>query len=242
MGAVTSTVIAAAGLGNSIYQGSRARRDARAAQAAEADFRNQQIGLGREQLAEGNRRYGQWEQLFMPGFEALRDEAFADRRPDYEAVDADVGMSFDMAQAANRRQMDRYGINPTDGAAAASEREYGLGRALATVQGRAGARRGAADDRWDRLAGFANSGNSLYAGSNAMIQAAYSGIQSAFGGAAGSAAQRGYDGQNAANSWMRDAAGWVGWGFGGGGSGGGGNAAFRGPGPSGTNPTKWNGG
>lgn len=212
MGAITSTVIAAAGVGNSIIQGSRARRDARNAQQQEADFRRQQMDLGREQLAEGNRRYGQWESLFMPGFEALRDQAMAQQRPDYEAIDADVGMAFDTSQAMNRRQMDRYGVRPTDGAAAASEREYGLGRALGVVGGRQNARRAAAQDQWSRLAGFANSGNMLYGGSNSMIQAAYGGINSALGGAAGSAMGQAANAQNAAGGWMRDAAGWAGFG------------------------------
>lgn len=212
MGAITSTVIAAAGVGNSIMQGNRARRDARSAQQQEAMLRQQQVDLGREQLSEGNRRYGQWESLFMPGFEALRDQAFQEQRPDYEAIDADVGMAFDTSQAMNRRQMERYGVRPTDGAAAASEREYGLGRALGIVGGRQQARRGAADDRWNRLAGFANSGNMLYGGSNSMIQAAYGGINAALGGGAASAAGQYASQQNAAGNWMRDAAGWAGYG------------------------------
>lgn len=212
MGAITSTVIAAAGVGSSLYGASRARRDARAAQQQEADFRRQQMDLGREQLAEGNRRYGQWESMFMPGFEALRDQAFAEQRPDYEAIDADVGMAFDTSQAMNRRQMERYGVRPTDGAAAASEREYGLGRALGIVGGRQQARRGAADDRWNRLAGFANSGNMLYGGSNSMINAAYGGINAALGGGAASAAGQYANQANAAGGWMRDAAGWAGYG------------------------------
>lgn len=213
MGAITSTVIAAAGVGTSLLGARSASRNARQAQSSEDRYRQMQTELGREQLAEGNRRYGQWESMFMPGFEALRDAAFSEQRPDYEAIDADVGMAFDMSQAANRRQMDRFGIRPTDGAADASEREYGIGRALGVVGGRQNARRAASDQRWNRLAGFANSGNALYGGANQMIQAAYGGINAAFGGAAVSQGMRAYNNQNAAGSWLRDASSWAGWGW-----------------------------
>lgn len=213
MGAITSTVIAAAGVGSSLYGASRQRRAQRDAMAAEDRNRQMQVDLGREQLAEGNRRYGQWESMFMPGFEALRDQAFAEQRPDYEAIDADVGMAFDTSQAMNRRQQDRYGIRPTDGAADASEREYGLGRALGIVGGRQQARRAATQDQWNRLAGFANSGNALYGGANQMIQAAYGGINAALGGGAASQAMRAGQAGDAAGGWLRDAAGWAGWGW-----------------------------
>jgi len=208
---MVAAVVVAAG---AAYAANRAASSASEARDQQGRAQDAQVALGREQLDEGNRRYDQWEEMFMPGFQELRNRAFEEQRPDYETMDADIGLAFDTSQGINRRQMQRYGLNPTDGATAAAETQYGLGRALATVGGRATARRQATNDSYARLAGFANAGNSLYQGSNAMINAAYGGIQSAFGGQAASAGQNAMYQQGQANQGYSDAAAGLGYAWG----------------------------
>lgn len=197
-----AVAVAAVGTAISAYQANRASHQARDSARQQADAQQQQIELGREQLAEGRRRYDQWSDMFMPGFQELGDMAFQDSRPDYQAITADVGTAFDTSQQITRRNQERLGINPTDGAASASETQYGIGRALALAGGRNRARTQSTNDRWNRIAAFANSGNSLYGGANSMIQAAYGGLNSAFGGQASAAGQNAaYMNNQSNNAW-----------------------------------------
>lgn len=206
MAAITSAVIGAAGVAASLYNGSRARsasrdaqRSADAARAAQLESANQL-----RTLAEG--RYDDWRQTFMPGIQRMGELAFEEARPDYERIDADVASSFDMSQDANRRQQARMGIDPSDGAAAASERQYGIGRALATVSGRNVARRQAKQDQWQRLSGFVGAGEGMRSSADGLMGAAYNGIFSAWGGSANANQQSAYQQQQRSDAAFGDAA------------------------------------
>lgn len=184
MAVVTGTVVAAAGVAASAYSANRARSQARDQMRAGERAQQEQVAAMREMQGEARQRYEQWRSTFMPAVEQMGQLAMREARPDYEQIDADVGMSFDMAQGQNRRQLERFGINPADGASQAAERDYSVGRALATVNGRNQARRSAQDQQWQRLAGFAGLGEGMRSSADSMMSAAYGGIASAFGGQA----------------------------------------------------------
>jgi hypothetical protein len=177
--------IALAGVAVSAYQGNRARSQARDQMSAGERAQQEQVAAMREMQGEARQRYDEWRSTFMPAVEQMGQLAMREARPDYEQIDADVGMSFDMAQGQNRRQLERFGVNPADGASQASERDYSVGRALATVNGRNQARNVAQDQQWQRLAGFAGLGEGMRSSADSMMSAAYGGIASAFGGQAG---------------------------------------------------------
>jgi hypothetical protein len=176
--------IALAGVAVSAYQGNRARSQARDQQQAGQEAQRQQVAAMRELQGDARTRYDEWRSTFMPAVQQMGQLAMGEARPDYEQIDADVGMSFDMAQSQNRRQMERFGVNPADGAAQASERDYSVGRALATVNGRNQARNVAQDRQWQRLSSFAGLGEGMRSSADSMLSAAYGGISSAFGGQA----------------------------------------------------------
>jgi len=140
-----------------------------------------QLQLGREQLAFGREQYADWREMFMPVLGDLRDMAYEDQRPDYGAISADVGMAFDASQGMNRRQMERYGVSPTDGANQASETEYGIGRALAKVGGFNQARQGAKDQRFNRLAQIGNLSAGQQAQATNTMQGGFGAMQGALG-------------------------------------------------------------
>lgn len=185
MAVITGTVVAAAGVAASAYSANRARSQARDQQRAGEAAQQEQVAAMRELQGEARTRYDEWRSTFMPAVEQMGQLAMREARPDYEQIDADVGMSFDMAQGQNRRQLERFGVNPADGASQAAERDYSVGRALATVNGRNQARNVAQDQQWQRLATFAGLGEGMRSSADSMMSAAYGGISSAFGGQAG---------------------------------------------------------
>lgn len=158
--------------------GSRAASRASRQQQQAVD---QQAAVAREQLQFGREQYQDWRSMFMPVLQDLRTMASEEQRPDYAGISADVGMAFDASQGTNRRQMERFGIAPTDGASQASETQYGLGRALAKVGAFQQARQGARDTQFNRMAALGN----LSAGQQAMatntMQGGFGALQGAFG-------------------------------------------------------------
>lgn len=177
MPAAVPIVTAVAGVAGAAMSARGASRAANSQQSAT----NQQIALGREQLAFGREQYQDWRDMFMPVLGDLRNMAYEEQRPDYAGIAADVGQAFDSSQAMNRRQMERFGVSPTDGASQASETQYGLGRALAHVGAANSARMAAKDQQFNRLAQIGN----LSAGQQAMatntMQGGFGALQGAFG-------------------------------------------------------------
>ena len=211
--------IALAGVASSAYSASRSRSQATRQQRAGEEAQRQQVANLREMQGDARGRYDEWRATFMPAVEQMGQLASAEARPDYEQIDADVGMSFDMAQGQNRRQMERFGVNPSEGAAQASERDYSVGRALATVNGRNQARNVAQDQQWQRLSGFAQLGEGMRSSADGMLSAAYGGISSAFGGQSGQQFGMAQDSRARSDAAWGDAASGIGYlaqGFGGG--------------------------
>lgn len=192
--AIGSAVVGAVGSARATSAGNRAARNQEQAQQRQADIAQEQLSFGRDQ-------YADWKEMFSPALGDLRTMAYEQQKPDYEQIGADVGAAFDTSQDINRRQQQRFGLQPGDGAVQEGELRYGIGRALATVNGRNQARAGVQDQRWNRLASFAN----LSAGQQANAQNTMNQGFAAGGNAAGNAA--GMFGQQAAGYGQAAAAG-----------------------------------
>jgi hypothetical protein len=181
MAEIWGAAIAAVGVATSAYSSSRSRSAARDASRQQQEATDAQVEVAREQLEFGREQYADWREMFRGPLTDLRTMAYEEARPDYLGIAADVGNSFDSSQDVNRRTMSRYGISPTDGAAAASETQYGLGRALATVGGFEQARSQARDQRWNRMASFANLSNGHQANAQNTMNQGFGAMGNAFG-------------------------------------------------------------
>lgn len=170
-------ITAVAGVAGAMSSSRNASRASRQQQQAV----DQQAAIAREQLNFGREQYADWREMFQPVLGDLRDMAYEDQRPDYGAISADVGMAFDASQGMNRRQMERYGVAPTDGANQASETEYGIGRALAKVGGFNQARQGAKDQKFNRLAQIGNLSAGQQAQATNTMQGGFGAMQGAYG-------------------------------------------------------------
>lgn len=211
MAAVT---LAAVGVGASLYQGSRQRGAARDAQNSQDRAMDAQAQAARDQLGFAREQYDDWRTMFRPVAEDLRTMAYESREPDYAAIDADVGAAFDTSQGINRRQQQRFGLQPGDGAVQEGELRYGLGRATAMVDGRNRARVANKDAQFNRLSAFYGMGSGQGANAQQLVAAAHAGVGSAAGNAANAFGNRAMGYNASANSSFGDAAGWAGWGFG----------------------------
>lgn len=180
MGVATAVAIGSAVVGAAGAASNRsAARRAADQQAASAE---QQVALGREQLAFGREQYADWREMFYPALNDLRTMAYEEQTPDYAAIGADVNAAFDTSQEINRRQQQRFGLQPGDGAVQEGELRYGLGRALATVNGRNMARTATKDQRWNRLASFANLSNGMQANAQSTINQGFAATGGAMAG------------------------------------------------------------
>lgn len=176
-----ATAIAVAGVAVSAYGANQQSKAAKAANKQAKKTGDAQVDLGYEQLEDGRQRYRDWQERFNPIMDDLTDMANEDQRPDYGAIAADVGTAFGVSQEMNRRQMERTGVAPTDGAAAASESQYGIGRALALVGGNQSARVAAKDQRFQRLGAVYAMGNGLQSSAASGIGQGYANTQGALG-------------------------------------------------------------
>lgn len=181
MAAVTGAVIAGASVVAGAYSSSQARGDARDAARRQEGAAADQAGIAREQLDFGRQQYADWREMFQPAMMDLRNLAYEQREPDYAAIGADVGAAFDTSQGITRRQQQRYGLQPGDGAVQEGELRYGMGRALATVDGRNRARVANRDTQWNRLASFANLGNGQQANAQNTMNQGFGAMGNAFG-------------------------------------------------------------
>ncbi len=167
-------VVGAAATAYSAKQSSKASKRQANAIAGQGDAAQQQLEFGKQQ-------YDDWKQMFDPVYGDLKSMAYEDNRPDYGAIDADVAHAFDTSQGINNRTMQRYGVLPTDGSFQASQRQYGLGRAMAEVGGHQQARRQAKDQKWNKLATFANLGAAQRGQAVNSINQGFGSVQNAFG-------------------------------------------------------------
>lgn len=211
MAAVT---VAAVGVAASAYSASRQRSAARDAAGNQRDAMDQQTALDRERLDFSRQQYDDWRGRFDPIMDDLTMEAYADTTPDYDAIVGDVGAAFDTSQDINRRQQQRYGLQPSDGAVAEGELRYGLGRAAAMAGAKNQARSANKDQRFGRLASLYGLGTGQGAQASNMVSAAYAGASGTAGQHAGIYGGQAAQHQAGANQAWGDAAGWAGWGFG----------------------------
>jgi hypothetical protein len=75
-----------------------------------------QTKLGQDQLQWSKDRYNEWDSQFQPILSDIKAEAYKNMQPDYASVGADVNNAFNAQQGAAQRNMERYGVKPTDGA------------------------------------------------------------------------------------------------------------------------------
>lgn len=210
MAAVTAAVVAAGATAYAANRQSAAARDARDSQGRAMD---QQTAMDRERLDFSREQYNDWRTRWDPIMDDLTGLAYEQREPDYTAIQADVNAAFDTSQAANRRQMQRFGLQPSDGQVHDSEMRYGLGRAMASVNARNQARTSMADQQFQRLSALYSIGQGQGAAAANMINAAYAGASGTFGQHAGMYGNQSINHQNQANQLWGDAAGFAGYGM-----------------------------
>ena len=224
MVAAIAAVAVAAG---SAYSANRASSSARNAQRGADASAASQAENERDRLDFSRQQYDDWQGRFNPVWDQLSGMAQQEQKPDYAAITADVGGAFDTSREINMRNMQRMGVKPTDGATAAADTAYGLGRASSLVDARNRGRMTARAQHFDRIAQLANIANGGQANATNLVSAAYAGAA----GGAGQRAGQGYNMaqyyNNQANQGYADAATGLGyglqqWGNNGGGQAGGG--------------------
>lgn len=168
--------VAVAGVVVSAYAASQQSKAANKSLKQQQSAQDQQMQFARENLDFQRGRYTEWKDTFMPVFNDLRDETYAARNPDYASISADVNAAYDTSRDINLRNLERYGIKPTDGAVWAADTAYGLGRASETVRRRQ-------QERWgvtaQRLAGL----QQLYQMGEGWRSDAAAGMSNAYGSA-----------------------------------------------------------
>lgn len=209
-----ATAVAIGGLAVSAASAVSQRNQARSAGRQADRAMDSQAAAQQDQLEFARQQYGDWRDMFRPVAEDLRSMAYEEREPDYAAIGADVGGAFDTSQAINRRQQQRFGLQPGAGAVEEGELRYGLGRATAMVDGRNRARTANRDSQFNRLSSFYAMGSGQGAQAAQMMSAAHAGVADAFGQRAGAYGAQASQYQAGANAALGDAAGWAGWGFG----------------------------
>lgn len=187
--AVASGTAALIGAGVSTAGGLyAARKQGKAADRAldqQAAAMQDQTALGREHMQWAKGVYENWRQEFAPVLEELKAEALASSDPDYAAITADTQAAFDSERGGQRREMERYGINPGDGAWGSSDRRMGIGQATAEVNARQGARRDEKDRRFGRLSSVMGIGQGLQQQAMGITAGAAGGLMGAHGQQAG---------------------------------------------------------
>lgn len=214
MAVVTGAIISGAGVAVSAGSAISQNRQARRASNQQADAMDRQAEADRDRLGFAREQYDDWREMFRPVAEDLRTMAYEDRGPDYGAIAGDVGTAFDTSQDINRRQQQRFGFNPEDGAVAEGELRYGLGRASTMVDAMNRARTAHKDQQWNRLSQFYGMGSGQGAQAANLVSAAHAGASGTFGQHAGAFGQQAAGHRAGANAAWGDAAGWAGWGYG----------------------------
>lgn len=176
-----ATAVAVGSLAVGAYGAMQSGKAANRATNAQERAAELQAQTAREQLDFGKEQYADWKNLYQPALYDLRSMAYEEQRPNFAAISADVDTAFDTSQAMNRRQMERYGVNPADGAWNASETQYGLGRATATVNANNQARQQAKDSQWNRLASFANLSSGAQANATSTMNQGFGSMMGAYG-------------------------------------------------------------
>lgn len=143
---------AVASIGVGLVSSYLGNKSAKKSEKRAYDAKKDEIALQREGLDFSKDQYGDWKEKYDPVFDDMMSEIDSGITPDYAAIAGDVNSSFESAQGQERRQMQRYGIKPTDGAAKQSERTYGIEKSTAHSGIRNQARQASAGIKFNRLA------------------------------------------------------------------------------------------
>lgn len=217
-----AAAVAAVGVASSAYSASRQRSASRSAANQQQQAMDAQTQAARDQLDFAREQYSDWRSMFQPVAEDLRSMVYEKRDPDYAAINADVGAAFDTSQAINRRQQQRFGFTPSDGAVADSELRYGLGRAQAMVNARNQARTANQDQQFNKMMSFYGMGQGQGQAAANLVAAANAGVGNAFGQHAGIYGNQAMNYQQGMNQSMNNMMNWAGYGMQNMGNGGGG--------------------
>ena len=209
MVAAIAAVTVAAG---SAYSANRSSSAARSSQRSADRNAANQAELDRERLDFSRTQYDDWRQRFDPVWNRMSAMAMEEQAPDYAAISADVGGAFDTSRDIQMRNMQRMGVRPTDGAVAAADTAYGIGRASSLVDARNRGRMNAREQHFNRIAQLANIANGGQANASNLVSAAYAGASGNSGQRAGQqyGLQQFY--QNQANQQWADTASAIGYG------------------------------
>lgn len=177
MAAISGMVTAGLGIAQGVmgYNQAKDAADAADAQMArQSQLQGRQLEIGQEQMAFFRDQYNQWRQEFAPVLDQMKTMAMEGVEPDYAAIAADTARAFDSQEGATTRQMQRYGVDPGDGAFGSTIARSNLAQAGAEVDARQNARRNAEDRSFGRL-------GSLYGIGAGLQGQALSGLSGATG-------------------------------------------------------------
>ena len=209
-------MVAAIGLGVSMvggYVNSKNQKSAADKAAANQQSANAgQLKLGNDQLDFGKQQYGDWKDNFNPALKQLYGLANQQQRPDYDAITHDAGAAYDASNATASRNLERYGVNPGDGAFAAEQNGNALAKANTIVGTRNNARTAAQNQQFQRLQSYYQLGNGQQGNANSVINAASAGMNGAYQNQSNQAANQYNTANNNANSSMNGV--WQGAGYG----------------------------
>jgi hypothetical protein len=184
----------------SAHQGAEAADDANSMQDAELQMAMERDRFNKEQIEQNNEWTTEDREDFIGRRDRERDlldpvqEGIVDRAnagPDIEGAmkrsDADVSQSYGLARETNRRNNQRYGVNPSSGRQSSESRKLGNAEALTRTFGRNKARLQEDDRDWARKIAAIGTGNIRNASPNAQLgQLGVSGAEGVLGRQAGS--------------------------------------------------------
>lgn len=173
MGAATLAVSAGSAI-SANKQASKANKNQKNAADQQAQAAQDQLDFSKEQ-------YADWKEMFGPMMGDLRDMAYEEDTPDFGAIHADVRNAVDSNRGINKRDMERVGVKPGEGAMLAAENSYGLGAATMEVGMRNTERARLEDDKFQKIASVYGLGNGQMTGALSGMQAGSAGLQNAYG-------------------------------------------------------------
>ena len=113
-----------------MVSGRKAAKAQAAAMAAQQRTADEQLAFSKQQYQDYKDTYGDLEESMVAEVEEWEPDESKEERYRGEAT-ADTAMAFDKAQEASKREMQRYGMDPSQARFQESEAEMGRGRALA---------------------------------------------------------------------------------------------------------------
>jgi hypothetical protein len=189
--------------GISLFGASKSRKRRRRAQRAQDEASRNQTNLHRENMEFTREQWREWSDQFKPLFADMRNQLADADRVDYSGVVGDATAAYDSAVGQARRQAERFGLNPADGAWADMEQRAGIGRAASIVDGMNRQRMGARDRKWGMTAQLAGMAGNMASSAAGMHQNAVSGLSNAYGN------QMNMHGQRAAEAGAAEQAGYA---------------------------------